>query len=102
MKDMEYCSCCGRLITEIRSECIEKGQHDKTCNSYVYGHHEYFVKEDELYTDGEILFCEYCGTRLDDEDFRFDYEHHEFWGAPCTERMLSGYYCHVCDADVFF
>ena len=42
-------------------------------------------------------YCDGCGELLDDEDFHSVYEDRgEFWGAPCSERITTGYKCHSC------
>ncbi len=105
MKYPVYCPATGRNLDEIRKECVEKGKITHTTHygySYILGHDEFFLRDGTVENDEEIKYCEYCGHLLADEDFIYSEEHHEFWGAPCSERILSGYKCSECGEEVRF
>lgn len=41
--------------------------------------------------------CKECGEVLSEEDFTQIYEDRgEFWGAPCSEEIVTGYKCSHC------
>ncbi len=96
-----YCECCGRMIDEIKLECMCEGeQHGQYL---VSGVHRYHVKGDWVDTnDSELRFCGCCGAKLTDSDIKYEYESHEFWGALCSERIILGYHCEECGEDAEF
>ena len=41
--------------------------------------------------------CDECKAELQDEDIHSVYESRgEFWGAPCSEEVVTGYTCKNC------
>ena len=41
--------------------------------------------------------CDECGNELHDEEIHSVYEDRgEFWGAPCSEEIVTGYECKEC------
>ena len=41
--------------------------------------------------------CDGCCAYICDEDYHTEYESRgEFWGAPCEERICTGYTCSKC------
>ena len=92
----EYCYCCGRLLEDIKQDCIDLGvMYD--CGLLSYMHHEYSPEYDTIYPlDSTLHCCEYCGEPLARDDIIVKREPHEFWGAPCSEELVVGYHCHSC------
>jgi len=103
MNKPKYCYCCGRLNEHIKNECIQYGviTHEGHCRRL--GNHEYFINDDEVYSSGNIEYCEYCGAKLNrDEDYIIGVEYHEFHGAPCSEELIIGYRCKSCGIEKRF
>lgn len=47
--------------------------------------------------DEQIDYCEECKAVITDEDYLSEYESRgEYWGMPCSERVVYGYKCPVC------
>lgn len=90
----EYCTGCGRKSSKIITE-IEKVGFVNNRRTWE-GHTQY--KGNDHYSDcDEVEFCAECGHPLDDEDFTSTLESRgEFWGAPCSERVTTGYTCGFC------
>lgn len=65
---------------------------------------EILLKDYDDWSDNEIEFmkkdedcCDDCGHPLNDEDYQGEYESRgEFWGAPCSEYVTTGYSCSNC------
>lgn len=108
MTDIKYCGCCGKLIDDIRKECIECGTYDDSYDVYRHNHHECYMADSEIdgglvYTKNlELTYCEHCGAPLGDEDVLFCTESHEFWGAPGPEEFVLGYRCSNCGVEERF
>lgn len=47
-------------------------------------------------SDEEIEQCTKCGHRIEDDDYKYDYQTSECHGAPATERIVTGYQCPKC------
>lgn len=93
----KYCNCCGRLLDDIKKECLDNDEVDD-CGNYRYGDHFYCSSNDAIYSFKlELQYCEYCGAKLTDDDLLCGSQTHEFWGAPCSEEMVIGYHCNCCD-----
>jgi len=102
MDKPKYCECCGRLLADIKKECLKHGTVTKT-NCFDYNGHEYHLKHDAVYPKNHTLaYCEFCGAKLEDDDIKLSTENHEFWGAPCSETFIAGYRCKNCGADELF
>lgn len=62
---------------------------DETVDTYVKSQLEDFLIDSNR--------CPECGTALVEDDFSGEYEPRgEFWGAPCSEYITTGFVCHEC------
>jgi hypothetical protein len=73
-----------------------KQPEDKNGRRKWKGHTHYQGKNN--FSDGNTCeYCTECGARLDDENIHSVWESRgEFWGAPCSEQVLTGYTCQAC------
>lgn len=99
-KCTEYCECCGKTSEEIIAQ-LEQMTFVDGKRSWEY--HTQREDEDHFSDGGECLYCAECGEVLDDESFTSQYESRgECWGAPCSERISTGYTCSSCGHDETF
>lgn len=101
MCELKYCGCCGCSLDDLKRLCIENGTLESD-GCYQDGDHLYYPKHDWLYGTNEIVYCEYCGVKLNDDDILIGHEHHEFWGTRCSEETVVGYRCHSCGIEEMF
>lgn len=50
---------------------------------------------DEVLKDNDR--CEICLSKLSDEDYIKEKEIHDYWGAPCSQEIVTGYNCSICN-----
>ena len=56
--------------------------------------HKVYADMDYFYDTNKLEFCEKCGSKLEDEEIVSCYESRgEFWGASCSENVVTGYKC---------
>jgi len=105
----KYCLCCGRKSQYIWNKLLEAKPNDRGVREWnghmLYPSHKSLSdKQNNYFYDGNTTdFCESCGERLDDEEVNSCYESRgEFWGAPCSENIVTGYKCGNCGYEVTF
>lgn len=108
----KFCECCGRPNKEIWAELVAGKKDERDGKIYdKSGQHFRFPQSKSLIGKNNYFYsksltlrnCEGCGEELDDEDVRSVYESRgEFWGAPCSECVLTGYTCSNCGYEAEF
>lgn len=89
--ETEYCPCCGRKKSTIMKFLKKQKSKDK---KKIWKGHTLYKGKDYFYDSDELVYCENCGGKLDDEDIHQVSESRgEFWGAPCSETVIIGYKC---------
>ena len=94
MKTEKFCTCCGRKNSTIM-KFLKK---QKAVNRVkTWKSHRLFNNGDSFYNSNLLSYCENCGEKLDDEDINQVSESRgEYWGAPCSEMVVTGYSCSKC------
>jgi len=109
-----FCMCCGRKNEKIWHFLMKQpwidmkgtiGHKRKEWKGHkFYEGNQGFGERNYFYDTNELNYCSNCGEKLDEE---FDIHgvnegRGEFWGAPCSEYVITGYHCHSCDYEEEF
>ena len=87
------------LVATLYNSELNYNNADKTSGQRVFTEQEL---ESEIETTLNYLKqdsdrCSGCGKIITDEEYVVDYEDRgEYWGAPCKERVVTGYKCSSC------
>ena len=60
-----------------------------------------YIKVTEDEREGEN-YCSECDSWFDEPEFNVFYQHHEYFGAPCEERMADNYRCPYCGNEDYY
>lgn len=98
----KYCICCGKKNKHIwlfLSKAKVINVPGSLGRSYrEWRGHKAWENNDYFYTEScNLDYCTECGNELDDEDvITVNESRGEFWGAPCSETIVTGYHCSHC------
>jgi hypothetical protein len=91
---VKHCLCCGRKATKIWKFLMKQPVIE---NRQKWKGHTRHAGSNYFYDTNTCEYCESCGHLLDDEAIASVYESRgEFWGASCSEQVLTGYKCQAC------
>jgi hypothetical protein len=96
-----FCLCCGRrndhiwlFLTKTKPKELPKSN---TKSVKTWKGHSLYEDSNNFYDGGGLEYCSECGEKLDDEDIITSTESRgEFWGAPCSETIITAFKCSHC------
>ena len=98
-----YCECNGKHKMDIVLEIIQQGFEYK--DGLQYDNHRLIVtKNGDIYISclkGTLEYCEFCGSRLDDDAIMVSREAMGYYGsAMAYQDIVTGYRCTYCGEKV--